>query len=371
MSSPDIAALERSAREAIEGAETTAALEEARVAHLGRSAPLVLLLRDIPQLPPEQRAIVGKEGNQARQKLERLCAQRAAMLAKAELDARLEAERVDPTLPPRSLGGGSLHLLTTTRREIEDIFIGMGYTVADGPEIDSEYYNFTALNTPEGHPARSVSDTFYIGPAGKPIEHGDDAVLLRAQTSTVQARVMQSGPPPVYIVSPGKVFRRDDIDATHLDQFHQVELLAVDYGLTLANLKATIEVFCRRLFGDELEIRMRSHFFPFTEPSVEVDISCFLCGGTGDPAPGDDFDRCRLCRGIAWIELGGAGMVDPNVFAFFDGYHDARDADGRTLSGFAFGFGLERIAALRNGIPDVRILIENDQRFLSQFPAYI
>jgi phenylalanyl-tRNA synthetase alpha chain len=372
MTIPDIEGIARAAREQIETAQTTAELEAARVQHLGRAAQLVLLLREIPNLPPEHRSIVGKDGNKARGELERLVAQRVKELEAAELELRLQTERTDPTLPPRSLGGGSLHLLTQTSRQIEDIFIGMGYQIAEGPEVDSEYYNFTALNTPEGHPARSVSDTFYIDGGTKgPIVHGDETQLLRAQTSTVQARVMQSGPPPVYVISPGRVYRRDDVDATHLDQFHQVELLAVDYGLTLAHLKGTIETFCQALFGEDLQIRMRTHFFPFTEPSVEVDLSCFLCSGTGNPAPGDDLDRCRLCRGVGWVELGGAGMVDPNVFAFFDGYHDAPQVDGQQLSGFAFGFGLERIAALRNSIPDVRILLENDIRFLDQFPAYV
>lgn len=353
----DIQQIADQARAAIEAASTPAELDEARVRHLGRSAPLVTLLRDIKSLPPDERARVGKHGNIARQQLEALASARTGQLEHAALELRLVGERIDVTMPGLALPEGSLHVLTQTRRLIEDIFVGMGYAVVDGPEVESEFYNFTALNTPEGHPARSESDTFYI--------EGQAGVILRTQTSPVQVRVMQQQPPPVYVISPGRVYRRDDIDATHSDMFHQIEGLAVDEGLTLGDLKGTIQTFCKALFGEQVEIRLRTHFFPFTEPSVEADMQCFVCGGSGDPAPGDNFDRCRVCRGEGWIEIMGAGMVDPNVFNFVrdNGY------DTERINGFAFGVGIDRVAMLRHGFPDLRLLFENDLRFLAQFPG--
>jgi phenylalanyl-tRNA synthetase alpha chain len=351
-------------RAAISGAQGLAQLEEARVQHLGRSGPLVLLLRDVGSLPPEERGKVGKEANLARRELEALFEERSAALESAELERALTENALDVTLPGRTMPRGTLHLLTQTRRRIEDIFLGMGYKIADGPEIDSEYYNFTALNTPEGHPARSASDTFYLQGV-QDTDHGGD-VLLRTQTSPVQVRVMEHQPPPVYIVSPGRVYRRDRIDATHSDMFHQVEGLAVDHGLTLADLKGTIETFCKAYFGESVSIRLRTHFFPFTEPSVEADLSCFRCGGTGDPQAGDqELGKCRLCKGVGWIEMMGAGMVDPNVFTFVDGYDTTTDGSG--ISGFAFGMGVDRIAMLRHEIPDMRLLFQNDLRVLAQF----
>ena len=350
----DIQQLAAEARADIEQAQTPAELEAVRVRHLGRSAALVALLRDVKSLAPEDRARVGKEGNIARKELEQLADERAELLERAELERRLRNERADMTLPGRAMPTGTLHILTQTRRRIEDVFLGMGYSVVDGPEVESEFYNFTALNTPEGHPARSPHDTFYID--------GADDALLRTQTSPVQVRVMQTTPPPVYVISPGRVYRRDRIDATHSDMFHQVEGLAVDEGLTLADLKGTLQAFCSTLFGGALEVRLRTHFFPFTEPSVEADVTCYVCGGSGDPAPGDTgFDRCRLCRGEGWIEIMGAGMVDPNVFGFVEGY------DPERVSGFAFGVGIDRVAMLRHSIPDLRLMFENDLRFLTQF----
>jgi len=356
----DIQQLADQARSAIEAATTAAELEEARVVHLGRSGPLVLLLRDIKSLPPEERTQAGKDGNIARRQLEAELEARQHELERAELQVRLEQDRLDVTLPVRRMPSGTLHLLTQTRRLIEDIFIGLGYRVADGPEVESGWYNFTALNTAPSHPARSAGDTFYVDVDAPPEAEG---VILRTQTSPVQVRVMQKQAPPVYVVSPGKTYRRDEIDATHSDMFHQLEGLAVDHGLTLGDLKGTLEAFCSELFGGRLEIRLRTHFFPFTEPSVEVDVSCYLCDGTGKPAAGDDFSRCRLCRGEGWIEIMGAGMVDPNVFAMVPGY-DAPD-----LTGFAFGMGIERIAMLRHDVPDLRRLFENDLRVLEQFPG--
>lgn len=357
----DIDQLAREARADIEAATSTDELDAARIRHLGRSGPIVLLLRDVKDLPADQRAHVGKNGNMARRELEALANERQASLAAAELEQRLRDEAIDVTLPPRRMPHGSLHLLTQTRRLIEDIFIGMGYSIASGPEVESEWYNFTALNTPVGHPARSVSDTFYI--AGHDVNAGanDDALILRTQTSPVQVRTMQRTKPPLFVISPGRVYRRDHIDATHSDMFHQVEGLAVAPGLTLAHLKGTIEAFCAELFGGRLAVRLRTHFFPFTEPSVEADVSCFSCDGTGAPAAGDDFDRCRVCRGEGWIEIMGAGMVDPALYEFIDGY----DADA--VSGFAFGMGIDRIAMLRHGLPDLRHLFASDLRFLRQF----
>lgn len=349
----DIGKLADRAREEIERAGTLAELEQVRVRHLGRSAPLVTMLRSVGSLPPEQRAQVGQGANRARRELEQLAQERSDALERQELERALVEDRYDVTLPGRQMPQGTVHLLTQARRRIEDIFIGMGYRVTTGPEVETTWYNFTALNTPEGHPARSPSDTFYL----------DDELLLRTQTSPVQVRTMQQQAPPLYVVSPGRVYRRDRIDATHGSMFMQVEGLAVDEDLTLADLKGTLTAFATEFFGGQREVRLRTHFFPFTEPSVEVDVSCYVCEGTGRPAPGDDLDRCRLCKGIGWIEILGAGMVDPNVFSFLEDYDPAK------VSGFAFGMGLERVTMLRHGIPDLRLYIENDVRFLTQFPG--
>jgi phenylalanyl-tRNA synthetase alpha chain len=362
----DIQQLSEAGRAALAAATTTAELEQARVAHLGRSAPLVQLLRSIPDLEPAQRAIVGKDGNAARRELEALAAARAEELERAELEQRLGEERIDVTLPTRSMPRGSLHVLTQARRAIEDAFIGLGYRIIDGPEVDSEFYNFLALNTPVGHPAWSKTDTFYVGDI-------DGEVLLRSQTSTLQVRTMQLQGPPLYAIMPGRVYRRDRLDATHSDMFHQVEGLAVDEGLTLADLKGTLLAFVRALFGPDQQIRLRTHFFPFTEPSVELDAAGVTSGGTGDPAPGDDLDKCRVCRGVGWIEMGGAGMVDPNVFGFVNESPEAKERgiryDPEKVSGFAFGVGIDRTAMQRHDFPDLRMLFENDVRFLSQFPG--
>lgn len=356
----DIGQLLESGRREIAAADSIDALEDARVRHIGRSAPIVLLLRDVGSLPPEDRGRVGKEGNLARRELEQLVETRREQFECAELERSLVEDAVDVTLPGRAMPRGTLHPLTRTRRAIEDIFLGMGYRIADGPEIESEHYNFVALNTPQGHPAWSVTDTFYVD--GLHDDRHDLDVLLRPQTSPVQVRVMERQAPPVYLIAPGRVYRRDRIDATHSDMFHQIEGLAVDEGLTLGDLKGTVLTFCRAFFGGRTEIRLRTHFFPFTEPSVEVDLSCFRCGGTGAAQPEDgDRPMCRLCKGIGWIEMMGAGMVDPNVFAHVEGY------DPATVSGFAFGMGIDRIAMLRHEIPDMRMLFQNDLRFLEQF----
>ncbi len=334
--------LETGATSAISAATTSAALEDVRVAVLGRSAPLTLQLREIGQLPPAERGAAGKRLNDVRVRLEAALTTRSEHVAGLELEQRLMAERVDVTLPGAPVPSGGLHVLTQVRRQLEDIFVGLGYTVAEGPEIELEHYNFTALNIPDGHPAKGETDTLWVGPG----------VCLRTHTSPVQARTMVAQEPPVYVICPGRVYRRDTPDATHSPIFHQIEGLVVDRGITLADLKGTLQYVARRLFGDGREIRLRTSYFPFTEPSVELDVSCFLCGGAG----------CGVCKGSGWIEMLGAGVVDPNVLTIA-GY------DPEVWSGFAFGMGIERIAFLKHGFPDLRLLYENDLRFLEQFPA--
>jgi phenylalanyl-tRNA synthetase alpha chain len=337
---------------AIGAAGSSAELEELRVRYLGRKAELTSVLRGIAELPAEERGKVGGAANKARQALEALLEESASRLDAVELDAKLVADRVDVTLPgapPCPLGHA--HLIARTTRQIEDVMVGLGYRVAEGPEIEHDYYNFTALNHPPGHPARMLQDTFYVQ------SHPD--VLLRTHTSPMQVRAMESQPPPIFIVVPGKVYRRDS-DATHSPMFHQVEGLAIAEGLTLADLKGTLLEMCRAIFGGERELRLRPHFFPFTEPSVEVDVSCFQCEGTGTLPSGE---RCNLCKGQGWIEILGAGMVDPNVLGFVanNGY------DSERVQGFAFGLGVERVAMLRHGVPDLRRFFDNDVRMLEQF----
>ena len=299
-------------------------------------------LRGIATLPPDQRGPVGKQLNEVRQAIEAAFAEREAEVAERELAEQLERERVDVTLPGAVVPRGGLHLLTQTRREIEDIFIGLGYEIAEGPEIELEYNNFAALNFSDDHPAKAETDTLWIAPG----------VCLRTHTSPVQARALRAGPPPIYVIVPGRVYRRDTPDATHSPIFHQVEGLVVDRGITLADLKGTLAYLARSLFGADRETRFRTSFFPFTEPSVEVDVSCFLCDGSG----------CAVCKHSGWVEILGAGEVDPNVL-------EMADLDTSEWRGFAFGMGIERIAFLKYGFPDLRMLYDNDLRFLEQFPA--
>jgi phenylalanyl-tRNA synthetase alpha chain len=373
--------IEAEARATIEAAGGTAELEELRVRYLGRKAELTTILRGIADLPQEERGEVGGGANRAQKTLEELLARRATELDAAELEQRLVEDRIDVTLPgapPRP--AGHLHLITRTTRQIEDVMVGLGYRVVEGPEIEHDYYNFTALNHPPGHPARMLQDTFYVVPIGSsapdhPRESDRDAgdlprsepigpvwtpdLLLRTHTSPVQVRVMESQPPPIFAIMPGKVYRRDS-DATHTPMFHQVEGLAIGEGITLADLQGTLEEMLKAIFGAGREARMRPHFFPFTEPSVEFDVSCFQCEGSGELAGGE---RCNLCKGQGWIEVGGAGMVDPNVLGFVaeNGY------DPERVQGFAFGMGVERIAMLRHGVPDLRRFFDNDVRVLEQF----
>jgi phenylalanyl-tRNA synthetase alpha chain len=346
---------------AVEAAGSAAELEELRVRYLGRKAELTTILRGIADLEPAERGPVGGAANKVRKALEALIESRIEGLAASELEASLATDRIDVTLPGSPVRAvGHLHPITRTRRLIEDVMIGLGYQVMEGPEVEHDFYNFTALNHPADHPARMLQDTFYIEPGnGAPDGAGPRDVLLRTHTSPMQVRAMEAAPPPLFMIVPGKTYRRDS-DATHSPMFHQVEGLAVAEGITLADLKGTLLAMLREIFGPDREIRMRPHFFPFTEPSVEFDVSCFKCGGTGHLHGGD---RCNLCKGIGWIELGGAGMIDPNVFGF------VRDSgyDPDLVTGFAFGFGIERIAMLKHGVGDLRLFFDNDVRLLEQF----
>ena len=349
-------------RTAIAAAQDSAALEELRVRFLGRKAELPNLLRGVAELAPQERGVVGKAANVTRQALESLIEQRGAELELGELRERLERDRVDVTLPGTPPAPtGRLHLLTATRREIEDVFCGLGFTVQEGPEVEFVHYNFDALNHDPAHPARGRSDTFYVASPGVAARDCGDEVVLRTHTSPMQIRAMEAQPPPIAIIVPGRVYRRDS-DATHTPQFHQIEGLAVDEDITLADLKGTLLAFARAIFGDERDVRLRPHFFPFTEPSVEVDVSCFQCLGTGELADKAGA-RCNLCKGTGWLEILGSGMVDPNVF----GYVRDHGYDPERVQGFAFGMGIERIAMLKHGVPDLRLFYDNDLRFLRQF----
>jgi phenylalanyl-tRNA synthetase alpha chain len=337
--------LRREGEAAIGAATTSEELEGLRIRFLGRKAELPLLLRSVAELPAEQRGAAGRAANQARQALDALIEARGGELASAELDTRLVSDRVDVTLPGSPASPvGRLHLLTATRREIEDVFAGLGFEVYEGPEVETVYYNFDALNHAPAHPARGRSDTFYAG----------DDLVLRTHTSPMQIRAMEAHPPPIAIIVPGRVFRRDS-DATHTPQFHQIEGLAVDEDITLADLKGTLLAFARAIFGDEREVRLRPHFFPFTEPSVEVDVSCFVDHST--------VERCPVCKNTNWVEILGAGMVDPNVL----GAVREHGYDPEQVQGFAFGMGIERIAMLKHQVPDLRLFFDNDVRFLAQF----
>jgi phenylalanyl-tRNA synthetase alpha chain len=330
----DAEALEKQALAAVAAAETSDDVERVRVEYLGRKSALKLALREVRDRE------TGIALNALRERLESAIDERETELARAELDRRLTEERVDVTLPGTPVHRGHLHLITQIRREFEDIFLGLGYTIVDGREVEKTRYNFDALNFPEGHPSRSPVQTLFLDPE----------TVLRTETSPSQIRTMEAQEPPVYIVSPGRVYRRDTPDATHTPTFHQMEGLAVDEGITLADLLGTLEYLCKALFGEDRRTDFRVHHFPFTEPSVEAFVSCHLCDGAG----------CTVCRHSGWIEVGGSGMVDPNVFEFV-GY------DPERYTGFAFGWGLERIAVLRHGVPDLRELWRNDPRLLGQF----
>jgi phenylalanyl-tRNA synthetase alpha chain len=344
--------LHREGLERLGSASTPAALEEARVVLLGRSGALTTLLKQLGTLPAAERPAAGQAANEVRRVLEEAFEARREALAGAELAAELASGRLDVTLPGRARPLGKQHLISQIRDEIIDIFIGLGYSVAEGPEVELDFFNFTALNHEPQHPARSASDTCYVVDYSQEPHAGPEPseVLLRTHTSPVQIRTMQAQEPPIYILAPGKVYRRDVADPTHLPQFTQMEGLVVDEDITFADLKGTLDYFVREMFGRERRTRFRPHFFPFTEPSAEVDVSCGICGGSG----------CRFCKGTGWIEILGCGMVDPNVFA-----HAGVDAE--RYRGFAFGMGVDRIAALRYDLADIRLLVEGDMRFLRQF----
>ena len=367
--------LREQAQDAIAGAFTSEDLEALRVLYLGRKAELPQLLRGVAQLAPAERGAVGKAANEARAALEALIGARAQELTSAELERGLDADAIDVTLPgspPQPVG--RLHVLTQTLRELEDIFLGLGFTVLDGPEVETVHYNFDALNHDLTHPARARTDTFYLRPrdgdvataprSGPPRLGEPEDLVLRTHTSPMQIRAMEAHPPPLYVVIAGRVYRPDS-DATHTPQFHQLEGLAVDEDITLADLKGTLLAFAKAVFGETREVRLRPHFFPFTEPSVEVDVSCFHCEGSGFLADGA---RCHLCKGEGWLEVLGAGEVDPNVYGWVaDSERNAPGYDPERVQGFAWGMGVERIAMLKHGIPDLRLSYENDLRFLEQF----
>lgn len=333
--------LEQIRRDALAAIEADGAdLDALRVKYLGKKGELTAVLRGMGQLSAEERPLVGQVANEVRATIEDALNARKEILAAKALEEKLVAEKLDVTMPGSAPRMGHAHPLTLVQRDLEDIFIGLGFSIAEGPEVEYDYYNFQALNIPKEHPARDTQDTFYIS----------DKVLLRTQTSPVQARTMEAQKPPIRIISPGRVYRSDAMDATHSPLFHQLEGLVVDKGITMGDLKGTLDAFAKQEFGSETRIRFRPHHFPFTEPSAEVDISCFACGGKG----------CRLCKGEGWIEILGAGMVHPHVL-------EMGGIDPTVYSGFAFGLGVERIAMLKYHIDDIRLLYENDVRFLAQF----
>ena len=317
-----------------------ASMDELKVRYLGKKGELTAVLRGMGKLSAEERPVVGQMANEVRTEIEAALAARSAELEQKALDAALEAEQLDVTIAGTMPRVGHQHPLSAVQREMEDIFIGLGFTIEEGPEVELDYYNFQALNIPQDHPARDTQDTFYI----------TDNILLRTQTSSVQARTMEMQKPPIRIISPGRVYRSDAMDATHSPLFHQIEGLVIDKGITMGDLRGTLDTFAKQEFGSDTRIRFRPHHFPFTEPSAEVDISCFACGGKG----------CRLCKNEGWIEILGAGMVHPHVL-------EMGGIDPTVYSGFAFGLGVERIAMLKYHIDDIRHLYENDVRFLSQF----
>jgi phenylalanyl-tRNA synthetase alpha chain len=340
----DVSGIERDAAEAVAAAGSVADLDGVEAQVLGKRGALAQAHRQLGALDPEERRSAGKVLHEARARLEELVAARRRELATAERRAALEADRLDLTETLPAPGRGHLHLVTRTRDALEDTFVGMGFTVAEGPEAETDWYNFEALNMPPAHPARGMWDTFYLD-LGEP-----ESVVLRTHTSPVQIHLMEEHPPPIHAVMPGRCFRRDTPDARHLAVFHQIEGLVVDRGITFGHMAGTIETFTGAYFGPDIHSRLRPAYFPFTEPSAEFEVTCTICRGQG----------CRTCSGTGWIELGGCGMVDPAVF-------EAVGVDPAEWSGFAFGFGIDRCAQMRHGISDMRALVENDLRFLRQF----
>lgn len=336
----------------VSDSNTLDALEEVRVAVLGKSGSLTGYLRNMGNVAKEERAEVGKLVNSARNEIENKLAEKKEKLKNVEMQAKIESSAVDITLPGRCQHPGHQHLISNIIDECTDIFLGLGYTVKHGREVETDYYNFTALNAPADHPSRSMQDTFYCVDNSGDVANvrGESDVLLRTQTSGVQVHAMEDEELPIYIIAPGKVYRRDVADPSHLPQFHQIEGLVVDKGITFGDLKGTLEFVCKAIFGEERKTRFRAHYFPFTEPSCEADVSCGICGGKG----------CRMCKGTGWLEILGCGMVDPNVLRM-------SGIDPEIYSGFAFGMGVERIACLKYNVPDLRMLLQGDERFLKQF----
>lgn len=324
----------------INGAADLAAIEALRVKYLGKKGEVTTLLRSMGAVAPEDRPEMGRIINEAREAIEAALEEAKAVKSASALNDKLIQEQIDVTLPGVAKKRGHMHPLTVVMNEIQDIFIGMGFKVAEGPEVDTVYNNFDALNSPADHPSRSLSDTFYI----------TEEILLRTQTSPVQVRTMKASKPPIKVISPGRCFRFDELDATHSPMFHQVEGLVVDENITMADLKGTLDIFAKRMFGEHTKTKFRPHYFPFTEPSAEVDVTCFKCGGKG----------CRVCKGSGWIEILGCGMVHPNVL-------EECGIDSEKYTGFAFGMGLDRVTMLRLEIDDIRLMFENDMRFIEQF----
>ncbi|MEW4284338.1 phenylalanine--tRNA ligase subunit alpha [Priestia koreensis] len=326
----------------VEEAADLKALNDIRVAYLGKKGPITEVLRGMGKLSAEERPVIGALANEVREAIATKIEEKQTALEQAEVERKLSSESIDVTLPGRRVQTGNHHPLTAVVEEVEDLFLGMGYSIVEGPEVEQDYYNFEALNLPKGHPARDMQDSFYI----------TDEILMRTHTSPVQARTMEKNTEkgPIRIICPGKVYRRDDDDATHSHQFTQIEGLVIDENISMSDLKGTLEAFAKKMFGEEREIRLRPSFFPFTEPSVEVDVSCFKCGGNG----------CNVCKKTGWIEILGAGMVHPNVLEMA-GY------DSKKYQGFAFGMGPERIAMLKYGVDDIRHFYTDDLRFLKQF----
>ena len=333
-------AIEKKAFEELTAAQDLKDLDAVRVKYLGKKGELTAILKQMGKLSAEERPVIGQLANQVRAQIEERLEETKTNLEAHLLDQRLATETLDVTMPGKRSVLGKKHPITIVLDELKEIFIGMGFDVAQGPEVELDYYNFEALNIPKDHPARDTQDTFYI----------NDNVVLRTQTSPIQIRVMEKQKPPIRIIAPGRVYRSDALDATHSPLFHQVEGLVVDKNITMADLKGTLEVFVKRLYGEESVVRFRPHHFPFTEPSAEVDVSCFKCGGKG----------CRMCKGSGWIEILGCGMVHPKVLSDCG-------IDPEVYSGFAFGIGLERVTLLKYEIDDMRLLYENDARFLKQF----
>ena len=333
-------AIKAAAREALNSSSTEHDIEELRVKFLGKKGELTAILKQMGSLSPEERPQMGQMVNEAKQKLEALIADKKAEMQKKATELKLKAEAIDITMPAKKISVGGLHPINTVINDMIELFQSMGFDVVDGPEVEPEHYNFECLNVPADHPARDMQDTFYLA----------ENLLLRTQTSAAQIRTMETRKPPIRVICPGRVFRADEVDATHSPVFHQLEGLVVDKGITMCDLKGVLEQFAHEIYGSDTKVRFRPSFFPFTEPSVEVDVSCSECGGKG----------CRVCKGEGWIEILGAGMVHPNVLK-------CCGIDPEEYSGFAFGIGIDRITTTRYKISDIRLLFENDQRFLEQF----